>query len=114
MLWLFWRNTLNTTHHIEVKDSVKPVVNAVRKFLHALKPKLGKELKQMIDLDIIEPVKKPTDWVNGLVIVEKPNRKLSICLNPWPLNKAKTREHLHLPTVEGRFSQMPGACFSQN
>ena len=76
MLWLFWRNTLNTAHHIEVKDNVKPVVNPVRKFLHALKPILEKELKQMIDLDTIEPVKKPTDWVNGLVIVEKPKSKV--------------------------------------
>ena len=32
--------TLNTTHHIEVKDNVKPVVTPVRKVLHALEPKL--------------------------------------------------------------------------
>ena len=24
----------------------------------------------MVDLDIIEPVQKPTDWVNGLVVVK--------------------------------------------
>ena len=30
----------------------------------------------MVDLDTIEPIDKPTDWVNGLVIVEKLNRKL--------------------------------------
>ena len=30
----------------------------------------------MVDLDIIELVDEPTDWVNGLVIVEKPNRML--------------------------------------
>ena len=53
--------TLNTTHHIEVKDNVKPVVTPVRNVPHALKPKLAKELKQMIDLDIIESIKKPTD-----------------------------------------------------
>ena len=77
--------TLNTTHHVEVKDNVKPVV---RKVPHALKPKLEKELKRMVDLDIIEPIEKPTDWLNGLVIVEKPNGKLRICLDPRPLNNA--------------------------
>ena len=46
----------------------------------------------MSDLDITEPIKKPTDWVNGLVIVKK-------C------------EHLHLPTAEEIFSQITGACF---
>ena len=74
--------TLNITHHIEVKDNVKPVVTPVRKVPHALKPKLEKELKRMVDLDIIEPIKKPTDWANGLLIVEKPNGKLRICLDP--------------------------------
>ena len=29
----------------------------------------------MVDLDIIKPVQKPTDWVNGLVVVEKANGK---------------------------------------
>ena len=65
-----------SSSHIEVKDNVKPVVTPVCKVPHALKPK--KELDQMIDLDIIEPIKKPTDWVNGLLIVEKPNGKFHI------------------------------------
>ena len=65
----------------------------------------------MIDLDIIEVIKKPTDWVNGLVILEKPNGKLRICLDPQPLNKATKREYLHLPTAEEILSQMSGPCF---
>ena len=73
--------TLNIIHHIEVKDNDKPVVTPVRKVPLTLKPKLEKELKQMVDLDIIKPIKKPNEWVDGLVIVEKPNGKLRICLN---------------------------------
>ena len=65
----------------------------------------------MSDLDITEPIKKPTDWVNGLVIVKKPNGKLRICLDPRPCNNAIKREHLHLPTAEEIFSQITGACF---
>ena len=53
--------TLNTTHQIEVIDNVKPVVTPVRKVPQALKPHLEKELKRMIDLGIIEPIKKPTN-----------------------------------------------------
>ena len=104
--------TLNTTHHIEVKYNVKLVVPPIRKVTHAHKPKLEKELKRMVDLEFIEPIEKPTDWVNGLVIVEKPNGKLRICLNPRPLNNAIKRQHLHLPTADEIFSQMSGACFS--
>ena len=101
--------TLKNTHHIEIKDNVTPVVNPVGKIPLALKPKLEKELQRMDDLDIIEPLQKPTDWVNGLVVVEEPNRKLRLCLDPRPLNKAIKREHLHLPTAEEIFSEMSGA-----
>ena len=59
----------------------------------------------MVDLDIIEPVDEPTDWVNELVIVEKPNRKLRICLDTRPLNQAIKRQQLHFPTAEELFSQ---------
>ena len=65
----------------------------------------------MVDLDIIEPIKKSTDCVNGLVIVEKPNGKLRICLDLWTLNNAIKREHLHLSTTKEIFSQMSGTCF---
>ena len=65
--------TLKNAHHIEIKHNVTPVVTPVRKIPLALKHKLEKELRHMVDLDIIKPVQKPTDWVNGLVEVEKPN-----------------------------------------
>ena len=103
--------TLNTTHHIDVKGNVKLVVTPVRKVPHAFKAKLEKELKRMVDLDIIDLIDKPTDWVNGLLIVEKPNEKLRICLDPRPLNNAIKREHFHLSTFEEIFTQMSGACF---
>ena len=96
--------TLKNTHHIEIKDNVTSVVTPVRKIPLALKTKLENELKRMVDLDIIEPIKKPTDWVNGLVVVKKPNGKLRVCLDPRSLNKAIKLEHLHLFTAKEIFS----------
>ena len=103
--------TLNKIHHIEIKENFTPFATHVRQIPHSLKPKVEKELKRTVDLDIIEPVDEPTDWVNGLVIVEKPNEKPQICLDPRPLNQAIKREHLHLPIAEGLFSQMSGAKY---
>ena len=60
----------------------------------------------MVDLYITEPVQKPTDWVDGLAVVEKPNRKLRVCLDPGSLNKVIKLENLHFPTAEEIFSQM--------
>ena len=65
----------------------------------------------MVDLDIIEPIEKATDWVNGIVVAEKPNEKLWICVDPRPLNNTIKREHLRLPTAEEIFPQISGACF---
>ena len=68
----------------------------------------------MVDLNIIEPVDELNDCVNELVIVEKLNGKLQICLDPQQLNQAIKQEYLHFPTAEGLFSQMSGVkCFSK-
>ena len=102
---------LPRVHHIEIRDDVKPVITPVRKVPFALKPKLKKELKRMVDLEIIEQVEKPTDWVNALAMVSKPNGDLRICLDPRHLNKAIKRQHHRLPTAEEIISEMAGACY---
>ena len=71
-----------------------------RKVPMALRTKLKAELDRMVQNDIIAPVQEPTDWVNSLVVVEKSNGKLRVCLDPPPLNKAIKREHFQLPTTE--------------
>ena len=70
---------------------------------------MEKELKRMVDLDIIEPVDEPTECVHELVIVENPNGKLQICLDPRSFNQAI--KHHHLPITVELFSQMSGATY---
>ena len=101
--------TLKSTYHMEMKDDVSPVVVPPCKVLFALKDRLKKELYHMEKMGIIEKVEKSTDWVNALVVLEKPNGKLRICLDPRPLNQAIKRQHHLLPTTEQIISQMAGA-----
>ena len=62
-------------------------------------------------MDVIRKVDEPTEWVNSLVVVEKPkSKKLRVCLDPRPLNKAIRREHFHLPTLEDSTTRLTGAC----
>ena len=75
-----------------------------------MRSKLEKELEHMVDLNIT-PVTEPTDWVNSLVVVEKPNGSVRICLDPRDLNQAIKRQHYKLPTTEDTLSQMAGAKF---
>ena len=59
---------------------------------------------------IVSKVDKPTDWVNSLVIVEKKNDSLHLCLDPKDLNKAVKREHYRIPKAEDMASRLSGKC----
>ncbi|CAC5395221.1 unnamed protein product [Mytilus coruscus] len=66
----------------------------------------------MEDKEVIRKVDEPTDWVNSLVVVEKPKTgKLRICLDPRNLNKAIKREHFALPTIEAITTRLTGAKY---
>ena len=58
--------------------------------------------------EIIAKVDKPTNWVNSLVIVEKKDGSLRLCLDPKDLNKVIRREHFQIPTFEDVFSHLGG------
>ena len=52
----------------------------------------------MEQLGAIEKVDHLTEWVYSIVIVEKLDRHLRICLDPKHLNLAVKRKHFQLPT----------------
>lgn len=65
----------------------------------------------MEEIGVIVKQHEPTEWVNSMATVQKPNGKLRICIDPRDLNKAILREHYPLRTVEEVVSQMPNANF---
>ena len=65
--------TLPGVHHIVTDPNVPPVVNTPRRISIAMIDPLKRELQRMENLDVIEHVTEPSDWVNSLVVVEKPN-----------------------------------------
>ncbi len=99
------------THHITIDETATPIIHPPRRVPHSLKPKLKEELQRMVDMQVIEPVSGPSDWVNSMVIVEKANGKLRICLDPKDLNHVIKRHHLQLPTAEEITARMADACF---
>ena len=96
---------------IEAKPYAKPVIDAPRRVPHALKDK-KEELDDMVEQNVIERVTESTDWVSSLVvIVEKPNGKLRVCLDPRNLNIEIKRPHYTMPTLEDAVSKIAGAKF---
>ena len=95
-------------YHISLREGSTPVVHSARRVPHSLK----KQLKHTLDLNVksgvLCKVDQPTDWVNNLVVVEKCNGSLRLCLDPKDLNKAIKREHYKIPTIQEISSELAG------
>ncbi|KAI8506223.1 hypothetical protein Bbelb_156500 [Branchiostoma belcheri] len=99
-------------HTIQLDHSVPPKVHPPRRIPVSLRDPLKAELDRMERLGVIRKVDEPTDWVNSLVVVEKPRTgKLRVCLDPRDLNKAIKREHYQLPTLEDITTRLAGSKY---
>ena len=93
-------------HKIIVDPNVSPTVNPPRRVPISILGKLKDELDRMVSMQVIVPVEEPTDWVNSLVIVEKPDKTIRVCLDPRDLNVAIKRPHFMQPTTEDVLSKL--------
>ncbi|XP_053389557.1 uncharacterized protein K02A2.6-like [Mercenaria mercenaria] len=97
------------TAKLHLKEGAVPVVNPPRRVPEAHKARLYDELKRMEDNKIISKVDIPTDWVNSLVVVEKPKTgKLRVCLDLKALNEAIRRQHYPMQTLDDVTLQLVG------
>ncbi|KAK2716071.1 hypothetical protein QYM36_010595 [Artemia franciscana] len=62
-------------------------------------------------LTVIEKVLQPTDWVNAVVVIEKPDKSLRVCIDPHDLNKAIKRPHHPMPTFNEAILRHAGPKF---
>ncbi|XP_046856095.1 uncharacterized protein K02A2.6-like [Xenia sp. Carnegie-2017] len=102
---------LKGEHHISIDPNVTPVVHPPRKIPLSLMEHLKAELERMCKLDVIEKVDEPTDWVSSMVVVEKDNGQLRICLDLKDLNTAIKRHHYPMPTVDEVLSKLGGCNY---
>ena len=100
---------LKIKHSIQLKEGALPVVSGTRQTPHAMKDKLKEELERLERENIIVKVEEPTEWVNPIVCVVKPNKQLRICLDPKKLNEAIMREHYMLPLASDIFARISSA-----
>ena len=102
---------LSGEHHIQIEENATPVVHPPRRVPYALMNKLKTELDRMKRLDIIEEIDEPTEWVSSLVIIEKADGRLRVCLDPSDLNRVIKKEHYPMPTAETVMSEMSEAKY---
>ena len=67
---------------------------------------MHKKMDQMLKDEIIVPVVEPTERVSRMLVVDKSDGDVKICLDPSELNKAILRQHFAVPTVEQLFAKI--------
>ena len=93
--------TPRTPMHIEFDPSVKPVHATKRPVPVAKLGRVNEELKRLCEKGINRPVTQPTDWLSNMLVKEKPNGKLRICIDPsQTINKTIKRPKYTIPTIE--------------
>jgi transposase InsO family protein len=102
---------LGEPYKIKLDSSVEPTIDGMRKIPFALRNKVKETLDHMEDIGVIEKQEGPTEWVSSMVVVEKSDGSLRICLDPANLNKAVMREHYPMPNLEEIASNLEGAKF---
>lgn len=96
---------------IVLKENAQPNVDPPRKIPFKLMSRFKSELENMCKAQVIEKVTEPTQWVNSLVLVEKPDGSLRVCLDPKKLNLEIVRPRYQLPTLEDIRSNLTGATY---
>ncbi len=75
-------------HHIELEENAKPISSgATRNIAEPYRESLKKELEDLVDQDIIEPVMGASEWLHPIVVVPKKDGGIRMCVDLTKLNK---------------------------
>ena len=96
---------------LSINPHVQPTVQNPRPIPLHYRTRVEAKLKQLEDQDIIETVTGPTPWVSPVVIVDKPNGDIRLCVNMSRPNEALLRTHHPYPTSEEILQDLNGSKF---
>jgi hypothetical protein len=85
---------------IKLAKDATPSINLARRIPLKIKDKFRETLTSLKTQGIIAPVEEPVDWISNIVVVEKPDGSLRICIDPVELNKYIIRERYTIPKIE--------------
>jgi len=92
--------TFKKTCKFEIDEKSTPVACPPRRIPYTVRDKLKSTLIKMVRDGIITKVENPQGWISNLVIVEKTDGKIRLCLDPRDLNKViKRPKDVLIPTI---------------
>lgn len=97
--------------HLQIDNTVSPSVKPPRRLPATLIEPVKKALNELESTGIIKKVHSPKGWVSNLIIVEKSNKQIRVCLDPRDLNKALKPEKFLIPKFEEIRDKLCGMKF---
>lgn len=99
---------------IQLKQNVNPVYVKPYRLPHSLKPEVEKQIKQMLDDDIIEP--SQSEWSSPILLVpkksdDKNNKKWRLVIDYRKLNGVIQDDKFPLPNIMEILDSLSGAIY---
>jgi anti-sigma28 factor (negative regulator of flagellin synthesis) len=94
---------------LQMKDGARPKILAPRRLPLAIREKTKMELDRMVQLGVISPVNEPREWCHQMVVADKPNGAVRVCLDPRLLNQFIRREEFQIPDFDALASELTEA-----
>lgn len=103
----FEKNGLGRTsvleHSIDVGESI-PIKQRFYAISPAVQDKMYREIDRMIEMDVIE--ESQSSWSSPVVLVQKPNGKVRLCLDSRKINGVTKKDAYPLPLIDGLLGRL--------
>ena len=96
-------------HKVRINPEVKPVRQQLRQIPFSIRNQVSEEVHRLLDADIIERV-EASEWISNLVIVQKTDGRLRICVDLRSANQAVIVDGYPIPRIEELLSSMKNCC----
>ena len=83
-----------------LKPDACPFIDPPRRCPIHIKDKIKTKLDEMVDIGVIRPVEKPSQWCSSITYPTKKDGSIRICLDPKKLNANLVKRPHKIPSVE--------------
>lgn len=101
--------TIKTNQTLAVLPMAKPIARPPRRIPAKILDRVKAKIDELKAAGIVERVDEPSEWVHNLVVVEKPDGSVRLCLDPRELNNVLMDEFFMIPTLEEISQKIQGA-----
>ena len=99
----------NGKYHITRKENSQGYIEPTHRIPFRLHQPLKIKLDELEKRGFIQKIENPTDFINNLVINEKKDGSIRLCLDPKRLNEQIMRERFEIPTFEQVAASLGGS-----